>query len=216
MALYSVTGLKLKTKRGIIGKIFVVYFPSSLAVFASWISFTIDQSAIAGRLGLLVFLTLWQVNIFAPLPKQVPPSRYMTAIELYCMVCLLLNACALLEYGLIICQKSEIESFSKGTKAIMSKVGGGKEPPSEADEDEGNSSRDERWREKKRWKRRQQKEEAGKMEKSMHKSRQWWDRCRKPLTTEYIDHCSIFLFPTIFIIFNFVYWNHYLPEHKEK
>ncbi len=210
VALYSVTGFKIVTKRGLLGFIFTTYFPSGLAVFVSWISFTIAQDAMAGRLALLVLLTLWQINIFSPLTKQVPPCQYMTAIELYCLVCLVLNAGALLEYGLIICQRSDIEYLSTGTKAMMARLGEDISHSGDGSEDEDD---DKRWREKRRRKR-EREEEASRLKKSLHKSRMCWNKCRKPLTTDYIDNCSIFLFPTIFIVFNIIYWNTYLPSDE--
>ncbi len=226
VALYSVAGFKMKMKRSFLGKIYINYLPAALAVFVSWISFTIDQEATAGRMSLLVLLTLWQINMAVPLSRGIPLSKHMTAIEEYSLVCLVMNAAALMEYGLIICQRSDIEYLSTTAKLALYKIGqdvydynlsSDEGEAVEEDAEEGDKE-DERWKERKEKRRAKQEEWSKKKMESSARHSTWFkifNMLRTPCLPHHIDNISIFLFPAVFIIYNVVYWNHHVSGHAE-
>jgi hypothetical protein len=82
VAIYSVFGFKFLTERGIQSFIFRTYFPAAIGVFVSWVSFMIEQSAVAGRMALLVTLSLMEINLYKPLTEKNLPSGSVSIILL--------------------------------------------------------------------------------------------------------------------------------------
>ena len=183
-AIYSATGIRLEIVRtGIFSHVLTWHLPAFLCLFASWISFTVSQSAVAGRLLFLVFLTKAQIVLLAGLSSS---SSFvdLTAVQVYCLVCFLLSAAALLEFGLVICQR----------RSLLER---------EDEDSDGDLKQDlteeEDWNE----------EELGSAEDVATK---WWNRLKTLLKPEYIDHCSVVLFPAVFVAFNIYYWNNHLAK----
>lgn len=217
---YSVYGFRIQTERGITGFVFRTYFPSGIGVFVSWISFLIDQKAVAGRLALLVTLTLVEINIAKAISENNPPSEETTAIEIYALACLVSVVCALFEFALVIYKKSPLEQkrkermpgyadkkkISELKKVRKKKLN--KEYMTPMDHDDIK-------RIEKRIDEIEIRRKNEKLKKITRHTGKCWGFVKKHFDTNYIDICSICLFPTVFIAFNAVYWCYFLYHQNE-
>jgi len=137
------------------------------------------------------------MNILAPLSGSVPPSSEMSAIELYSLTCLVFNGAALLEFGLVIYKKSQLHKIQQ--KLINNKIMGRL----------GIEMR----REGKHYEERETRSMGRKPFSESKKICHWMS---KGLDPKVIDVCSSCIFPTLFIVFNGLYWSMYLSKKEEK
>ncbi len=78
------------------------YVPTMFFVIASWISFLIPPEVVPGRMGMLVTLLLVQVNIALRVSSEAPRTPDVTALSLWCLLCILQVMAATVQYGFLL------------------------------------------------------------------------------------------------------------------
>jgi len=101
---YAACGFRVHLERKRHQLIFQIYLPCILFVVVSWISFLIRPSVVPGRMALLVTLFLVLVNVFNNVRSMAPStsSNQLNAIDMYLVVCIFMVFFALLEYGIVL------------------------------------------------------------------------------------------------------------------
>ena len=104
---------------------FQVYLTSTLLVFVAWVSFLINPTAVPGRMGLLVTVFLVLINIFIGVKRDSPKSSgFLSAIDIFLVVCLGHVFCAILEYALVLaanCRNiADVFGKEKNEKTVLS------------------------------------------------------------------------------------------------
>ena len=81
---------------------FQVYLTSAMFVIVSWLSFIIKPEVVPGRIALLVTTFLVLVNVFNSAKSQAPVSKYLNAIDVYLVGCIIHVFVALIEYAIVL------------------------------------------------------------------------------------------------------------------
>ena len=95
-----------------------VYFPSWLIVLTSFVSFWIDPTAVPARVTLSVTSLLALMTQMISVRNSIPNVNYVTAIDVWFLVCTTFVALSIFEYALI----HTFISKSKGSKRNISNV----------------------------------------------------------------------------------------------
>ena len=82
---------------------FQVYLTSAMFVVVSWLSFIIKPEVVPGRISLLLTTFLVLVNLFNSAKSQAPVSKYLNAIDVYLVGCIMHVFFALIEYSIVLC-----------------------------------------------------------------------------------------------------------------
>ncbi len=125
-----------------------------------------------------------------------PPSSDTTALELYCLACLVVVVCVLIQYSITICDQSPAVStfhslLRRGVTSrhrddyIMKLLG---RKTNHSDEPESH---------------------AAKREDRMVRLERMGQKCFQPV---YLDMCSLCFFPIAFTAFNVAYWIYYMSQ----
>ena len=101
-SLWATCGFQMVFTRKKIAIFCQVYLTSTLLVFVSWVSFLINPNSVPGRMGLLVTVFLVLINIFIGVKGNSPTSSgFLSAIDIFLVVCLGHVFCAILEYAIV-------------------------------------------------------------------------------------------------------------------
>ena len=76
--------------------------PTTFMVCLSWASFLIPPSCFPGRMGLLVTIVLCIINVMTSTMQGSPESNGLNAMNCWFLICLILVACASLEYAILL------------------------------------------------------------------------------------------------------------------
>ena len=71
-------------------------------VVISWLSFIIKPEVVPGRISLLLTTFLVLVNLFNSAKSQAPVSKYLNAIDVYLVGCIMHVFFALIEYSIVL------------------------------------------------------------------------------------------------------------------
>ena len=120
---FSTTGFKVILKRRFTPYIVSWYIPTSVLVVVSWISFCIPVDLVPGRMvklikftyssiyiivvfsswqALLVTVFLMLINISNSSHSQNPMTRYLNALDIWLITCIIFVAMALFEYAILL------------------------------------------------------------------------------------------------------------------
>ena len=124
-SLWATCGFQMVFTRKKIPIFFQVYLTSTLLVFVAWVSFLINPTAVPGRMGLLVTVFLVLINIFIGVKRDSPKSSgFLSAIDIFLVVCLGHVFCAILEYALVLaanCRNiADVFGKEKNEKTVLS------------------------------------------------------------------------------------------------
>lgn len=95
-----------------------IYIPSTLIVGLSWISFYLDVDAVPGRVSLGIMSVLTVVTQMHQAKSKLPPINYMTALDIWMLMCLLFVTLSMVEYAIAYANAQPLEYHS--TKRMRS------------------------------------------------------------------------------------------------
>ena len=76
--------------------------PTTFMVCLSWASFLIPPSCFPGRMGILVTIVLFIINVMTSTMQESPESNGLNAMNCWFLICLILVALASLEYAILL------------------------------------------------------------------------------------------------------------------
>ena len=223
---YAACGFHVHLERKRHQLIFQIYLPCILFVMVSWISFLIRPSVVPGRMALLVTLFLMLVNIFNNVRSMAPSSSssQLNAVDMYLIFCIFMIFFALLEYGIVLFsinmhETANIRDRKRLLRSMLRNEGSEAE-----DEPDHHGAANGNGIFKETDVRAVVKEINDLMvQKSPVNAVLSGDKlaCKLGGVGKYsvrkLDLVALVVLPTIFSIFNIVYWFHYsiMPQNKE-
>ncbi len=180
-----------------------VYLPTGIFVLMSWVSFFIPAQIIAARITLLITLCLVLINSFNNATERIPVAREETAMEYWISGCIGLVFTALAEYAFILFKTSRIKKAHR--QRIFQITGSNQVSPDMADRrldppstDAATTQNRPKWRDTLHAK---NLEDQIPMEDDLQR-----------MMTKYqieIDEHARSVYPSLFLVFNLVYWTYY-------
>ncbi|XP_002730865.2 glycine receptor subunit alpha-2-like [Saccoglossus kowalevskii] len=179
------------------------YVPSMLLVILSWVSFWINPLASPARVALGVTIVLTVTTQAISVHSILPKVSYVTAIDVWMLVCLMFVVASLLEYAMVH-HLITLDEYNNDSicKILYKKIL--------------------RRKNRKRAQQRMNQHEMQTLnlrapnstsEKDIEKQRINTRRKRHGI---YVDRCSRLLFPVCFLIFNMIYWPSLLMDEKRQ
>ncbi|CAL1267169.1 unnamed protein product [Larinioides sclopetarius] len=165
-----------------------LYIPFLLLVALSWLSFWIPPKMIALRLPLLLVVLYLMTNIGSGISERIPPVSYTKGSDVWIAVCESLVFTSFLESILVHIISRNREKFEKKLRKKDPEAQRVLEPEDKINPANNDSSNG-----------------AANIVASRLKS--------DVLVSKRIDKISAVLFPSLFVIFNFVYWLVYCTGH---
>ena len=92
--------LTFKFQRKIATALIAIYFPSTLIVFISFVSFWVDSLAVPGRITLVITSLLALMTQLVAVRDKATPVSYVTAMDIWFFTCLAFVSGALFEFAL--------------------------------------------------------------------------------------------------------------------
>lgn len=92
--------LTFKFQRKIATALIAVYFPSTLIVLISFVSFWVDSLAVPGRITLVITSLLALMTQLVAVRDKATPVSYVTAMDIWFFACLAFVSGALFEFAL--------------------------------------------------------------------------------------------------------------------
>nr|XP_006821970.1 PREDICTED: gamma-aminobutyric acid receptor subunit beta-1-like [Saccoglossus kowalevskii] len=190
MGIYDRLICRFDLYRQIIYYVMEYYVPSFLLVILSWVSFwlSVESTPARASLGITTVLTLTTLSSLAR--TQLPRITYLTAIDVWILVCSLFVFAALLEFAVASYVAIHFNKSYSTSRSCHNRAKSSAEQVSvmatlsSSDMEEGKASLTRR---------------------SFRSSKTGSSNC----TATLIDNCSRVLFPVSFILFNVVYWLKY-------
>ncbi|KAL4223141.1 hypothetical protein ACF0H5_016613 [Mactra antiquata] len=186
---YPCIGLEFTFERTYNYHIIHVYVPSILIVFLSWVSFWLDCAAVPARVsvGLLTVVTITTQSAAAR--ANLPRVSYVKAIDVYMAACLAFVFLGIVEYACVnVMSRNHPPEENKQDKIMK--------------EDNDTSSTN-------NLDKQEQTESTSRDEKKINCIHRFYDRISCIQKARDIDKISRVLFPTVFLLFNIIYWSVY-------
>ncbi|CAG9533201.1 unnamed protein product [Cercopithifilaria johnstoni] len=199
--------------------IFQAYVPTYLTIFISWISFCLSIKMIPARTMLGVNSLLALTFHFGNIMRNLPRVSYVKAFDVWMLSCLSFVFCSLLELAIIslvsargetVAVKKPLKRRSRSSLTYANR----KESPitnhKKIDNIITRSTSSIRSNQK----------EAILLDPNdtsknrLRKARLPFQKYTSHWTADRIDRISIMLFPSLFTIFNIIYWGYYLPRRR--
>lgn len=92
--------LTFKFQRRVATALIAIYFPSTLIVFISFVSFWVDSLAVPGRVTLVITSLLALMTQLVAVRDKATPVSYVTALDIWFFACLAFVSAALFEFAL--------------------------------------------------------------------------------------------------------------------
>ncbi|CAB3402958.1 unnamed protein product [Caenorhabditis bovis] len=214
---YSRLSAYFTFKRNIGFYLIQIYFPSSLIVVISWVSFWLNREAVQARVTIGVTTVLTMTTLMTSTNASLPKVSYVKSLDIFLGVCFFIVFASLLEYaaiGYLLKRKkgkqtaSPIQYYETGDGALMREAS------------------------RKRSKNRRQSSVVMKNNNVHHRPSEQIDQ-RIPLlsmvamppipfkteqnrssgiTPAQVDLVCRFLFPAVFVIFHIIYWTYYINQ----
>ncbi|GFW07603.1 glycine receptor subunit alpha-2 [Trichonephila clavipes] len=116
---YTYLYVDIHLVRRLTGSIINIFAPSSLIVAVSWVTFWIRVEAAPARVALSVTSLLTLCTQVQQNKSQLPPLNYITAVDIWLFVCILMVFCALVEFAFS--YNSFMEHKAKNVQAVNNK-----------------------------------------------------------------------------------------------
>lgn len=171
-----------------------MYIPSVLVVVLSWISFWLNVNAVPGRVSLGVLTVLTMTTQSSAVNASLPHVSYTKAIDIWMSTCLMFVSFALVEFAVanVLMRKDANKGFA--VKDIFCR----KTTDEKTTSDELKSPKDET-----------SDVEHGDEGLIKQKIEMWSGGLRYAM---YCDVGSRIAFPTLFVLFNIVYWSYFIVQ----
>ncbi|KAI6171507.1 Glutamate-gated chloride channel subunit beta [Aphelenchoides bicaudatus] len=116
---YACLRMRMKLSRLLNYFLLQLYFPTTMIVIVSWVSFWIDSSSTAGRVGLAMMTLLTSFTMQTSINAKLPPVNYVKVIDVWLGTCQTFVFGALIEYAVVCYMESNITG---GTEAAAAKA----------------------------------------------------------------------------------------------
>uniref|UniRef100_A0A1I7SLS6 Ligand-gated ion channel 50 n=1 Tax=Bursaphelenchus xylophilus TaxID=6326 RepID=A0A1I7SLS6_BURXY len=206
------------------------YFPTYMTIFISWISFCLGAKMIPARTMLGVNSLLALTFQFGNIMRNLPRVSYVKALDVWMLVCLFFVFASLVELAIV---GSMANNRDKAQNKPKSRSPSPKLTISEKSEEVSNAVSQTSPRRHQIYA--QMAFTDDRVEHSFQPSQSsknafqefyevasaYWKRINRNtnhyvanLTTDQIDQISMFVFPSLFALFNVVYWSYYLNQEN--
>ncbi|CAL1271980.1 unnamed protein product [Larinioides sclopetarius] len=187
---YTYLYLKVKLIRRLTGSIINIFAPSTLIVAVSWVTFWIRVEAAPARVALSITSLLTLCTQVQQNKSQLPALNYITAVDIWLFVCILMVFSTLIEFAFC------YNSYSRQKVNVAHS--------SCQERNEMNESKVNKWID----------DSEKKVEKQSKRTEKTCPYCTFPYNGTKIDVICRKLFPFLFLIFSVIYWIYFLRKYN--
>ncbi|GFS29119.1 glutamate-gated chloride channel alpha [Nephila pilipes] len=195
---YTYLYFDINLVRRLTGSFINIFAPSTLVVAVSWVNFWIKVDAAPARVSLSITSLLTLCTQMQQNKSQLPPLNYITAVDIWLFVCILMVFCTLIEFAFCYNSYSEHKGRSEKTKFNNNET------------NSRSKSKRNPWMEPQKSDAIDFKKELKKFPKQFTEARIKCSYCRLPCNGSELDMFCRKLFPLSFVVFVVSYWVYFL------